>query len=47
MKVELEARNLEQKSEAEKIGKKLDGQSFIGVATGGRKRAALWLGIAA
>ena len=29
MKVELEARNLEQKSEAEKIGKKLDGQSFI------------------
>ncbi len=28
MKVELEARNLEQKSEAEKIAKKLDGQSF-------------------
>ena len=28
MKVELEARNLEQKSEAEKIGQKLDGQSF-------------------
>jgi large subunit ribosomal protein L9 len=28
MKVELEARNLEQKSEAEKVGKKLDGQSF-------------------
>jgi large subunit ribosomal protein L9 len=29
MKVELEARNLEQKSEADKIGRKLDGQSFI------------------
>jgi large subunit ribosomal protein L9 len=28
MKVELEARNLEQKGEAEKIGQKLDGQSF-------------------
>jgi len=28
MKVELEARNLEQKGEAEKIAKKLDGQSF-------------------
>jgi large subunit ribosomal protein L9 len=28
MKVELEARNLEQKSEAEKIAQKLDGQSF-------------------
>ena len=28
MKVELEARNLEQKSEAEKIAKKLNGQSF-------------------
>src|SRR5436305_1662429 len=28
MKVELEARNLEQKSEAQKIGEKLDGQSF-------------------
>jgi large subunit ribosomal protein L9 len=28
MKVELEARNLEQKSEAQKIGEKLDGQGF-------------------
>src|SRR5512132_4602237 len=28
MKVELEARNLEQKSEAEKVAQKLDGQSF-------------------
>jgi large subunit ribosomal protein L9 len=28
MKVELEARNLEQKSEAEKVAKKLDGQRF-------------------
>jgi large subunit ribosomal protein L9 len=28
MKVELEARNLEQKSEADKVGQKLDGQSF-------------------
>src|SRR5262249_45518384 len=28
MKVDLEARNLEQKSEAEKIAKKLDGQNF-------------------
>src|SRR5919198_5031864 len=28
MKVELEARNLELKGEAEKVGKKLDGQSF-------------------
>src|SRR3979490_2031301 len=28
MKVELEARNLEQKGEAEKIAQKLDGQSF-------------------
>src|SRR5215470_8624446 len=28
MKVELEARNLEQKSEAEKVGQKLDGQGF-------------------
>jgi large subunit ribosomal protein L9 len=28
MKVELEARNLEQKSEAEKVARKLDGQSF-------------------
>src|ERR1700741_3364185 len=28
MKVELEARNLELKSEAEKIAKKLDGQNF-------------------
>ena len=28
MKVELEARNLEQRGEAEKVGKKLDGQSF-------------------
>src|SRR4249920_3325499 len=28
MKVELEARNLEQKSEAQKIAEKLDGQSF-------------------
>jgi large subunit ribosomal protein L9 len=28
MKVELEARNLEQRSEAEKVAKKLDGQSF-------------------
>jgi large subunit ribosomal protein L9 len=28
MKVELEARNFEQKSEADKIGQKLDGQSF-------------------
>jgi large subunit ribosomal protein L9 len=28
MKVELEARNLEQKGEAEKIGQKLDGQNF-------------------
>jgi large subunit ribosomal protein L9 len=28
MKVELEARNLEQKSEAEQIARKLDGQSF-------------------
>lgn len=29
MKVELEARNLEQKGEAEKVGAKLDGQTFI------------------
>src|SRR5260370_17741270 len=29
MKVELEARNLEQKGEADKIAQKLDGQSFI------------------
>src|SRR6201982_3488731 len=29
MKVELEARNLEQKKEAEKVAQKLDGQSFI------------------
>jgi large subunit ribosomal protein L9 len=29
MKVELEARNLEQRGEAEKIGQKLDGQSFM------------------
>jgi large subunit ribosomal protein L9 len=28
MKVDLEARNLEQKSEAEKVGEKLDGQNF-------------------
>ncbi len=28
MKVELEARNLEQKGEADKVGQKLDGQSF-------------------
>ena len=28
MKVDLEARNLEQKGEAEKVGQKLDGQSF-------------------
>jgi len=28
MKVELEARNLEQRGEAEKVGQKLDGQSF-------------------
>jgi large subunit ribosomal protein L9 len=28
MKVDLEARNLEQKSEAEKVGQKLDGQGF-------------------
>jgi large subunit ribosomal protein L9 len=28
MKVDLEARNLEQKGEAEKVGEKLDGQSF-------------------
>jgi large subunit ribosomal protein L9 len=28
MKAELEARNLEQRGEAEKVGKKLDGQSF-------------------
>src|SRR5512145_1139758 len=28
MKVDLEARNLEQKSEAEKVAEKLDGQSF-------------------
>jgi large subunit ribosomal protein L9 len=28
MKTELEARNLEQRGEAEKVGKKLDGQSF-------------------
>jgi large subunit ribosomal protein L9 len=28
MKVDLEARNLEQKGEAEKVGKKLDGQNF-------------------
>ena len=28
MKIELEARNLEQRGEAEKIGQKLDGQSF-------------------
>ena len=28
MKVDLEARNLEQRGEAEKVGKKLDGQSF-------------------
>src|SRR6201982_4103310 len=28
MKVELEARNLEQKTEAEKVARKLDGQSF-------------------
>jgi large subunit ribosomal protein L9 len=28
MKVELEARNLEQKKEAEKVARKLDGQSF-------------------
>src|SRR5215475_12077916 len=28
MKVELEARNLEQKNEAQKIGEKLDGQAF-------------------
>src|SRR5262245_7973206 len=29
MKVELEARNIEQKGEAEKVGSKLDGKSFI------------------
>ena len=29
MKVDLEARNLEQKSEAEKVAQKLDGQSFM------------------
>src|SRR5215210_6938446 len=29
MKVELQSRNLEQKGEAEKIGHKLDGKSFI------------------
>jgi large subunit ribosomal protein L9 len=29
MKVDLEARNLEQRSEAQKVGEKLDGQSFI------------------
>jgi len=29
MKVELEARNLEQRGEAEKVGSKLDGKSFI------------------
>ena len=29
MKVDLEARNLEQKGEAEKVGTKLDGKSFI------------------
>src|SRR3974390_2723790 len=28
MKVELETRNIEQKGEAEKVGKKLDGKSF-------------------
>src|SRR6478752_4448137 len=28
MKVDLEARNLEQKGEAEKVGQKLDGQNF-------------------
>src|SRR3954463_12509104 len=31
MKVELEARNLEQKGEAQKVAEKLDGQSFTGL----------------
>ncbi len=47
MKVELEARNLEQKSEAEKIGQKLNGQSFSVLRQAVRRRPALRVGLSA
>ena len=40
MKVELEARNLEHKGDAEKVADKLDGQSFVGDAAGRPKPAS-------
>ena len=45
MKVQLETRNLELRGEAEKVAAKLDGQSFVGAAPGGRDRPALRLGL--
>ena len=47
MKVELEARNLEHKGEADKVGDKLDGQSFVVLRQASRNRPALRLGVAA
>ena len=47
MKVELEARNLEQKSEAEKVGQKARRPELHRAAAGRRRRSALRLGVAA
>ena len=47
MKVHLEARNLEPSREADKIGGKLNGKSFMVHAPGLRNRPALRLGLAA
>ena len=47
MKVELEARNLEQRGEAEKIGQKARRPELRRAAPGGGRRPALRLGVAA
>ena len=47
MKVDLEARNLEQKGEAEKVAQKLDGQELLRASPGSGRRPALRLGLAA
>ena len=46
-KAQLEARNLERKTEAEAVAAKLEGQSFVLLALGRRPRPALRLGLPA
>ena len=44
-RVELEARNLKQRGEAEKVGKKVDGRKLHRHPTSGRIRPALRIGV--